>query len=253
VFVEMRVASHPFAPGHVIFDRGLAACYLTNFFCVAGQIAPLFFVPLYYQAVLGFSATQSGLLLIPPMIGAVTASICGGLVIRRTGRYYLVTVLSSALLLLSLAPLVTSALLRSVAGMTGGLVMVGLGAGSVITTTLVAMLANAALEDVAVVIACSYLFRSLGSSIGISTASAVLQQILRSQLDARLSSGDDAHRIEERVRESLDFIDQLPPLVAAQVRDSYRYATAAAFAPPLLFLVLALVSSFFIREKMIGK
>jgi hypothetical protein len=104
-----------------------------------------------------------------------------------------------------------------------------------------------------VVIACSYLFRSLGSSIGISTSFAVLQQVLRTQLAARLKDGDQAREIEERVRESLDYIKELPPKIAEQVRTSYQMGTIGTLVPPTLFLVLALLATFWIREKALGK
>lgn len=118
-----------------------------------------------------------------------------------------------------------------------------------ITTSLVALISNAAKEDAAVVIACSYLFRSLGSAIGVSVASAILQQVLRSQLAAQLGSGQEAREIEERVRESLDYISQLPPGTAGVVRRCYQTATMTVFGFQALPMALAFVSSFFIKEK----
>lgn len=264
LLVEIKVASHPFAPGHVILDSSMFAAYLANFFGVAGHIGPIFFLPLFYQAVDGFGATEAGLLLIPGMVAAVCASIGGGLIIRHTGRYYWVTVLSFGLLLLSIVPLVmfTGLVANSIVGITIGLIMLTLGAGSGITTTLVALISNAAQEDSAVAIACSYLFRSLGTSIGISAASAVLQQTLRTRLVEKLrdlppdlgGGGEDrAREIEERVRQNLEYIGTLEPAVAAIVRRCYAVATQAAFVTSAAFLVCAFVSTWWIKEKRLGK
>ena len=105
--------------------------------------------------------------------------------------------------------------------------------------------------------ACSYLFRSLGTSIGISVQSAVLQQVLRMQLAARLapdgSGGDTAAEIEERVRQSLDYINELEPEVARTVRKCYQVATTTVFAANAVFLVLALVAACFIHEKRVSR
>jgi hypothetical protein len=130
IFVEMKVASHPFAPGHVIFDPSLFAAYLANFFGVAGQIAAIFFMPLYFQAVMGYSATQSGTLLIPPMICAVAASITGGLVIKRTGRYYWFTIFSFGVLMASIIPLTVFTYLKYTPGVEIGIMMTTAGFGS---------------------------------------------------------------------------------------------------------------------------
>ncbi|KAG7126982.1 Vacuolar membrane amino acid uptake transporter fnx2 like protein [Verticillium longisporum] len=249
--VEMRIASHPFAPGHIIFDRSLFACYLTNFFAVAGHITTIFVLPLFFQAVQGASATRAGTLLVPPMIASVIASLGAGFIIRRTGRYYALTVVSVGLLLLAVVPTAVSAHVASTPGVVAGLVLVSLGAGSGITTTLVALLSNAATEDSAVVVACSYLFRSLGSSIGVSVSAAVLQQVLRDELAARLGAGADG--VIERVRESLDYIHELPPGLAAEVRNSYRVATVGAMVPTTAFLVLAFAATLFVKEKTLEK
>lgn len=61
IFIEMKVASHPFAPGHIIFERSLFASYITNFFAIAANTSFLFYLPLYFQAVDGLSAAGSGL------------------------------------------------------------------------------------------------------------------------------------------------------------------------------------------------
>jgi hypothetical protein len=61
IFIEMKIASHPFAPGHIIFDRSLFSSYLTNFFAIAANTSFLFYLPLYFQAVDDISAAGSGL------------------------------------------------------------------------------------------------------------------------------------------------------------------------------------------------
>ncbi|KAJ0160523.1 Multidrug resistance protein fnx1, partial [Colletotrichum tanaceti] len=228
-------------------------CYLANFFGIAAHIASIFFLPLFFQAVQGASATLAGAALVPAMVASVTASVSAGVFMKRTGRYYTLTVLAYGFMVLAVAPTVVFLRLRSSAGVVAGMALLALGGGAGIATTLVALLSNAAVQDSAVVVACSYLFRSLGSSIGISVCSAVLQQVLRTQLAARLSDGDEARRVEERVRESLDYIRELPPAMAAEVRASYQVATLGAMVPVAVLLVLAFVSTFFIREKALGK
>lgn len=121
-----------------------------------------------------------------------------------------------------------------------------------VTTSLIGLLANATVEDTAVVVACSYLFRSLGSSIGISICSAVLQQVLRGELDRRLV-GDDAREIEKRVRQNLDYIRELTPEVAEMVRTSYQTAELASIAPAVGFTAVAFLFAFWVRETAIRK
>ena len=137
--------------------------------------------------------------------------------------------------------------------------------GSAITTTLIAMIAHAGQEDQAVVTAgrrcvtvsreslpvngslVSYLFRSLRGVVGLSVGSTLVQDTLRYSLRLRLS-GDDAQeastmfgyffrhlfrpfcdKIVRRVRESLDYLNQLDPRTKAVVIRSYEDALKVTF------------------------
>src|SRR6202035_5858124 len=103
-------------------------------------------------------------------------------------------------------------------GMIIGLGFCAFGGGAAITTTLINVIANADPKDQAIATACSYLFRSLGSVIGLSISATVVQQSLRTQLRARLNDGDQADKIVERVRQSLDYINKLDPVTREIVR-----------------------------------
>ncbi|KAJ7601600.1 hypothetical protein FB45DRAFT_1122237 [Roridomyces roridus] len=52
----------------------------------------IFHVSLFYQAVLGKSASEVGFWLIPSVCSGVVGSLFGGLVIQASGRYYWITV-----------------------------------------------------------------------------------------------------------------------------------------------------------------
>lgn len=127
VLVEAKVAKEPFAPGHVIFHPPLLAAYGANFFGVAGQLGVLFFIALFFQAALGLSATSSGLIFIPSTIFGLSGSLGGGLFMRRTGKYYWLTLTGYSVALLGCVPMVLGAGQRSaiITGM--GLAVVAFG------------------------------------------------------------------------------------------------------------------------------
>lgn len=92
-------------------------------------MAIIFFMPLFFQAVQGLTATQSGALLVPSMIAGVIASLLGGWIIKRTEKLYAITVSAYALLLAAVLPLGLSVWFRSTPGEVIGLVVTSLGAG----------------------------------------------------------------------------------------------------------------------------
>ena len=119
----------------------------------------------------------------------------------------------------------------------------GLANGAGITTSLIALISNAAPADQAIATACSYLFRSLGSVVGISIISSLVQAQLRSRLQASLGSSKEAEEIVRNVRESLDFIRRLEPDVAATVREAYAKSIRDGFGVVLGLVVCAAVAS----------
>ncbi|ERF75916.1 hypothetical protein EPUS_01282 [Endocarpon pusillum Z07020] len=255
ILVEMKYAAEPFAPGHIIFDRSLFAGYLCNFFSFSGWLSGIYYIPLFFQAVDGHGAAASGVRLLPAILAGVTGSLLGGLVMKKTGKYYWLTVTAYTMLVggMVIILLFAGTIVNSTWGLSLGMVLCGFGNGVGVTTTLIALISNAAPEDQAVTTACSYLFRSLGSVIGISLSSTVVQQSLRSYLIRDLGSGEEADRIVQRVRRSLEYIRTLDPEVRDMVRRCYGHAVRDAFALMIGITFFALISSFFIREKRLSR
>ncbi|KAH7058700.1 major facilitator superfamily domain-containing protein [Macrophomina phaseolina] len=256
ILVEVKVASEPFAPGHIIFDRSLVACYLCNFFSFAGYMAALFYLPLFFQVVDGASATTAGVRLIPGIVAGVTGSLFGGFYMQWTGRFYWLTVLAYSGLVVGASLILLFAgvgvVPESTLGIVMGLVVCGFSNGIGVTTSLIGLISNASHADQAVATACSYLFRSLGSVFGVSVAATLVNQELRRRLAEALGDGEEAAVIAERVRQSIEYIRSLAPEVARVVRRCYAESTRAAFALEIALVVGAAVSAWFVREKRLG-
>ncbi|KAF3387477.1 Vacuolar membrane amino acid uptake transporter fnx2 [Penicillium rolfsii] len=250
ILVEIYLAAEPFAPGHIIFNRTFFALYCCNFFSFGGWLAALFYIPLYFQAVDGVSATTAGLRLLPCILAGVSGSLFSGFIMRWTGKYYWLTVIAYSLLTTGCFAIYmfSGGLVASLVPMILGTVMSAFGNGIGVTTTLIGLISNATLEDQAVVTACSYLFRSLGSVIGLSLSSTVVQQLLREGLREGLRDSKDIDQIVNGVRESLDYIKKLDPDIAQIVRDCYGSSVNRGFAFMVVVVFFALFSAFFMRE-----
>lgn len=259
VLVEMFVAKEPFAPGHIIFHRTMIACFLCNFFSMAGYMANLFYVPLYFQAVDDISATGAGLRLIPNIFCGVSGSLLGGIYMQKTGKFYWATVISYMTLTIGMIgiALFSGILIQNTPLIIASMCLTGLGNGVGITTTLIGLIANASHDDQAIATACSYLFRSLGSTFGISMSATVANQALRKELATELPKlglpAKRAVQIADRVRESLAFLRRLEPAVRSVVIDCYAHSTTAAFLIQIALVAGAAISAWFIREKALSK
>ena len=87
ILVERR-SSDPIMPLSIYSDRivsvSLAATFLTGF----AMFGTIIFIPLFFQAVLGTSATSSGSFLTPMMLSMVLAAALSGQALSRFGGHY---------------------------------------------------------------------------------------------------------------------------------------------------------------------
>ncbi|KAI5793112.1 major facilitator superfamily domain-containing protein [Geopyxis carbonaria] len=253
IYVETRVAAEPFAPPHIVKERTILAACLSNFCSFGAHMAVLFYIPLYYEVVESLSAGQSGIRLLPAIIGGVTGSLGGGIAMQKTGRYYWITVSGYSLVAIggTLVLLFTGVVLMSTTGISFGILSSGFGNGIGVTTTLIAVIAAAGSEDQAVATAVSYLFRALGTVVGVSVSSMLVQGSLRRDLNKLL--GDNADEIVNGVRGSIDFIKTLPPDTKNVVVLCYKNAINSAFVFAITLSIGAVISSAFIKEKKLSR
>jgi hypothetical protein len=93
----------------------------------------------------------------------------------------------------------------------------------------------------------------LGSVVGLSFCSTIVQQYLRTTLRTALHDNKDVDKIVEGVRQSLDYLKTLDPQIRALVRDCYGRSTGVGFASLVILMFLTLLSSFFIREQKLSR
>ncbi len=124
--VEAR-AEEPILPLHIFRNRNFTLVTSLSFLAGLAMFGAITFLPLYQQTVQGASATISGLLLTPMMVGVMITSLIAGQITTRTGRYKALPILGAGgmavgMYLLSLLGVNTSRV-------TSGLYMVVLGLG----------------------------------------------------------------------------------------------------------------------------
>ena len=247
IYVESTHASEPIIPVRLLLDRTVLSACLTNWFTSMAHLALLFYGPIYFQ-VKGLSATQAGVRLIPSSIGTAVGSICTGLIMRWTGRYYFLGVGFLLIYVLSLAIVSTFNLTSPTWEPFVVFFCIGIGYSGMLTVTLLALISAVAHEHQAVVTSASYAFRSTGSTIGITIASSVFQNVLKIELWNRLGGQKDAGKVIDKLRDSLDEIKKMPPGWKSVVMDIYMDALRSMFLTTLGLGVLGLLVSLAMRE-----
>jgi EmrB/QacA subfamily drug resistance transporter len=84
VLIEMR-SSHPLLPMRLLADRDRSGAYLVMLCIGTALFGMFFFVTLFMQTVLGYSAIQTGIAYLPFALGTVTSSALAAQLVARVG------------------------------------------------------------------------------------------------------------------------------------------------------------------------
>ena len=250
-----RWAPEPIIPVSLIIrSRTILAACLTNWFATMSSFLYLYYVPLYLQLSLSLSSSSAGLRVILFAAGTSIGSLGSGMIMKSSGRYRILMAISMLVFLLG-AALICTFQLDEPAWKTFVYVLpIGLGYGSMLTITLVAMIAAAEHKYQAVITAASYAFRSTGSTIGITIASAVYQNVLTKELRSTYGDLPDAEAIIRKIRNSLNMINHLPHgWKKAKVLEIYMDSFRGAFLTGLGLAALAAIVGLCMREHMLHK
>jgi len=228
IAVEKYVAPYPVMPLRLITQRTPLAVSMSNFFGSMAAFSALYNVPLYFTAVRMYSAANSGLHLLPNSIAISTGSVFAGWMMRRTGKLYRLTLCSGFMCILASISIVLWNDDTSQIHLWFDIVPSGFGMASLITTTLIAMIAGVMKEDMAVATGVTYLFRTTGQVLGVSISGTILQAVLLQKLRLRIQGPGSAELIYS-IQHSTSIISTLDPLTKAAAVSSYADALRVVF------------------------
>ncbi|BCJ32605.1 MFS transporter [Actinocatenispora thailandica] len=131
-------------------------------------------LPQYLQIVHGASATKSGFLMLPMVLGMMVGSIVSGQITARTGRYKIFPIIGTALMVAALLLLHTIGADTALWQVNIFMAMLGLGLGNCMQTLTLAVQNAAPPKDMGVSSATSTFFRQMGGTLGTAVFISVL-------------------------------------------------------------------------------
>jgi hypothetical protein len=113
---------------------------------------------------------------------------------------------------------------------------------------LTAVISSVLRGEQALATSASFVFRSAGSTLGVTFASAVFQNVLREALWKRIGDVENADSIVARLRGNFQEISQVDPSIRQAVLDSYMVALVGVFCTTFAMSCLAAIVSLFMKE-----
>lgn len=247
IWWEMR-APEPLMPPRLFRDSIFRVSSLLSLISGLAMFAAIIYLPEYQQVVRGYSATKSGLLMLPLVGGLLVASVLSGRIISRTGRYRFFPIFGAAvtafgLWLFSFVQVDTSQWLLSL-----WMVVLGIGIGSFMQVMTLAVQNSVDRKDLGTATSTVTFFRSMGSSFGTSIFGAILAARLSTHLGELFGAGQGNFNAQN-LTGGISQIRSLPPQVYSKVLLAFTQSFQEVFLWSIPFVLLAFIVAFFLREK----
>jgi MFS family permease len=244
---EARVAREPIIHVELFAIRTVAAVCANNWFSSMARFAVLFYGPIFLQ-VQGYSAAQTGLRFVPESVAIASGSVLCGVLMRASGRYYALLTVANLLDVVAFGLICTLSLSTAAWPPFVYLAVMGLSYGSMLTTTLVALIASVSQAQQSIATSASYIFRSTGSVLGITIVSLVFQNVLRPRLREGFGGLEDGAGLVGKIEKDLAFVGQLPDDMQQMALDAYMVALRAVFVACWGMAVMAFLAGLFVER-----
>lgn len=243
---EAHVPAEPMVRLSIFANRTAAATYLGTVCHGIILWCELYYFPLYFEGVRGFSPIVSGVALFPQTFTVAPASVAVGVIVSQVGAFrwavwtgWCLTTVGMGMLTLLKA--------NSPTGTWVGLNLVaGIGTGMLFPSMQFAVQASAADQDVPYAVAMFSFLRALGQGLGVAVGGVVFQNALAGQIRQRMDQGVGVVQNSDAVA-LVQFMRALPEgsLQKKLLGEAYTGALRVVWFAMLGFAMAGLLASLF--------
>ena len=252
-----RKAIEPILPLDLFKNDIFSVTSGIGFIIGAGMFGALVMLPLYLQVVQGNSATESGLKLVPFMLGILTMSILTGKRISKTGKYKKFPLIGSLVMTLGLLLMTTLSISTPFWQLAIFSMLIGMGLGLTMPTMVVAVQNAVDFKDMGVATGANTFFRSLGAAFGSAIFGTILTNRLAVHIDsgmARLAASNPAAAesfdpaLLGELQNSTSVLATLPTEVTETVLQSFVYSFHDVFWTAAPITAIGIILALLLRE-----
>ncbi|KDQ59779.1 hypothetical protein JAAARDRAFT_33346 [Jaapia argillacea MUCL 33604] len=244
---EWRRSKAAILPLMLFKRRSQLGATLESFFIGMGMLNGTYYLPLWYQAK-GQSSTSSGISILPFMISLITASMVSGGMIKFTGRYWHLLVISPLLALVGSVLLSTLHVDTPNSHAIGFQILYGIGLGGALQNVFIAVQAEWAKEEHMVPQATTVLTfgQVTGGVLGIAIGGTIFSNQLEKNL--HVYAPDLPANLATAVEQSVNAISLVEASMRPLVLRAYTESINRVFLLGIPAAALASLSGFLVRN-----
>jgi hypothetical protein len=255
VLIEWKIARYPVMPLRIFSSlsntASLAAVFLHGMTFIIG----VFYLPLYFQGVLGSTALLSGVWLLPLTFGMALSETVTGVSIKRTGRYVEFIWISFILMTLGFGLFIDLEVSRNWPKIIIFQLIAGFGTGPNFQAPLISLQNGVSSQDIATTTALLTFTRNFASSIGIVVGGVIFQNGIQdhaTELKDSLGAIADAF-LGGAATSSTEIVDKLPDAQRAVARMVYFESLKNVWIFSVAISAMGLLATVGIRKSKLSK
>jgi len=246
---EARVPVEPTIPWEIVSNRTSASAYAAIFIHSIAVISIVYYLPVYFQAVLSSSPLHAGVQVLPTSLVISPFAMLSSLAVQLLGRYIPSNALGWVLVTVGFGLMSLLKAGDSIAHWIGYQILVSAGIGTVYPGTIFPILAPLPVEKNATAMAFYAFLRNFGQTWGITIAGTILQNGLLRRLPASFTSALNSHSGHtELAFAAIPVINQLPEPMRTQVREAFASSLSDIWKTMIGFGGAGLITVFFLKE-----
>lgn len=246
VVVELR-APEPLIPMRLFGNRNFLTTTVVGLFIGVGMFAAIGYLPSYLQMVYGVTATQSGLLLTPLVVGMLITSTLSASRVSRGGRYRIYPVSGSVVIALALALLSTASASTPLWGICSYVFLLGAGMG--LSMQILVLIAQNAVHprEIGTATSANNFFREIGATLGVAVVGSLFSNRLADRL-AELFAHSTTSLTASSSSLTPTLVHALPEPVRSGVITAYVDSLTPIFGWLVPLFVMGALLALLIRE-----
>ena len=190
ILAERRAGEEAILPLKLFSSRTFSMATILGVIVGIGMFGGMMTLPLLLQIVNGVGATESGLLMLPMVLGMMSASVISGTITGKTGKYKIFMSTGTGMLMLGYASLFGYQYNTPIWVMSVSMVIIGLGLGQLMQTLTLAAQNAVPAKDIGVATSSSMFFRQMGGTLGVAVFISILFNNLKDTIPAAFKNTD---------------------------------------------------------------
>jgi drug resistance transporter, EmrB/QacA subfamily len=244
IFNETK-AKEPVLRPSLFKSRMFICCAVVMFIFGVALMGIMAYLPMFMQTVIGMSATNSGAIMLPFVIGVAITSMVSGFAVKKTG-YQPWLIAGPIISAFGMYLLSTLSMGSAQSTAIAYLFITGLGMGCVMSIIMIAVQNDAARGEMGMVTSSVNLFRSIGSTIAVGVFTTIINGRIATELWNALPES-----IFDQVPHTVGVLEVLQyfPLYAKDIIFAYGESVTFAFLMGGIIILFVLVMAIFIRGR----